>query len=481
LSRKEYAMKTYPSICVGIFLALALGMGWAQVSDPQAPPDTSQSPAGAPAAAIGPNTPTTSDNPPISSLDSPSLEPLSPARSFLQPGLHVSQSVDSNVSNAPGSSAARGVTRALGSLELQRLWANYQTSLDYIGGGAFYSGSSRTTTQLHQFEFDQRILWRTGQLSLRDSFSYFPEGSFGYGAYGGAGSIGGLSGGGLAGGGLGGSTFFGSGQFASIGQTPRISNTALGQVTESLSPRASVTMTGSYGLVHYLDNTLGFINSRQIAAQAGYNYELNRKDQVALVYGYQSFQYPSSFGADFNSHVINVLYGHRVSGRMDVVLGGGPQITLIDNPLTGSSSRISMSGRAALHYRFPRSSIALSYDHFNTSGSGLFAGATSDVTRLAWNHPISRQWNLNADIGFTHNTRLQAVTIVNSRTFNYLYMGGGLRRQLGRYFSAYVSYQFNYLLLDSSFCGTSTSCSSNSQRHVGLIGLDWHPHPIRID
>jgi hypothetical protein len=240
-------------------------------------------------------------------------------------------------------------------------------------------------------------------------------------------------------------------------------------------------MTGSYGLVHYLDNTLGFINSRQIAAQAGYNYELNRKDQVALVYGYQSFQYPSSFRADFNSHVINVLYGHRVSGRMDVVLGGGPQITLIDNPLTGSTSRISMSGRAALHYRFPRSSIALSYDHFNTSGSGLFAGATSDVTRLAWNHPISRQWNLNADIGFTHNTRLQAVTIVNSRTFNYLYMGGGLRRQLGRYFSAYVSYQFNYLLLDSSFCGTSTSCSSNSQRHVGLIGLDWHPHPIRID
>ena len=479
--RKESVMKRYQPICVGIFLALAFGIGWAQEGDTQPSSAGSQ----APAAAVGPTTTAPDDNPPISSLDSPSLEPLGTARSFLQPGLHLSQSVDSNVSNATGNSGVSSVTRALGSLELQRLWANYQTSLDYIGGGAFYSSRSANATQLHQLELDQRVLWRTGQLALRDSFSYFPEGSFGYGAYGGAGTVGGLGGigggGGLAGGGLGGSTFFGSGQFASIGQTPRISNTALAQVTESLNPRSSVTMTGSYGLVHYLDNTLGFINSRQIAAQVGYNYQLNRSDQVALVYGYQSFRYPSSFGSNFNSHVINALYGHRISGRMDVVLGGGPQITLIDNALTGSTSRISMSGRAALHYRFPRTSLALSYDHFNTSGSGLFAGATSDVSRLSMNHPISRLWNLNADIGFTHNTRIQNVTVVNSRKFDYLYLGGALRRQLGRDFSAYVSYQFNYLFLDSSFCGTATSCSSNSQRHVALIGLDWRPHPIRLD
>ena len=481
MSRKESGMKKTQWICVGIFLALALRAGAAQDSS-QAPPDSGQPSGNPPAAAVGPGTSAAADNPPISSLDTPTLESPAAARSFLQPGVHLSQSVDSNVAGSTSSSSITGVTRALGSLELQRLWQNYQTSLAYIGGGAFYTSRSSSTTALHQLEIDQRVLWRTGELALRDSFSYLPEGSFGYGAYGGAGSIGSLGGsGGLAGGGLGGSSFFGPGQFASIGQQPRISNTALVQATESLNPRSSVTVTGSYGLVHYLDNAAGFFNSRQIAGQAGYNYQLNRNDQIALVYGYQSFRYPSTLGSNFNTHVVNALYGHRISGRMDMVLGGGPQFTMIDNPLTGSDTRVSLSGRASLRYRFPTSSVSLSYDHFNTSGSGLFAGATSDVTRFSLNHPFSRVWSMNSDIGYTHNTRIQAVTAVNAKSYNYLYAGAGLHRQLGRYFSAYVSYQFNYLMFDNSGCGTSTSCSTNSQRHVGLIGLDWHPHPIRLD
>jgi len=474
-------MKKYQSICVGMFLALAMGIGRAQVTDTQTPSESSQAPANAPAPAVGPGTAASADNPPISGLDTPNLEPRASTRSFLQPGVHLSQSVDSNVAGSTTSSSISSVTRALGSLELQRLWANYQTSLTYIGGGAFYTSRSASTTALHQLEADQRMLWRTGELALRDAFSYLPEGSFGYGAYGGAGSIGSIGGsGGLAGGGLGGSSFFGPGQFASIGQEPRISNTALVQVTESLNPRSSVTLTGSYGLVHYLNNDAGFFNSRQIAAQAGYNYQLNRNDQIALVYGYQSFRYPSMETSNFNSQVIHVLYGHRISGRMDMVVGGGPQFTMIDDPATGSDTRLSLSGRASLRYRFPTSSVSLSYEHFNTSGSGFFAGAISDVTRFSLNHPFSRVWNMNADVGFTHNGRIQSVTAVNATSYNYLYAGAGLHRQLGRNFSAYVSYQFNYLLFDNSGC-TGTACSANSQRHVGLIGLDWHPHPIRID
>jgi hypothetical protein len=483
LSRKESLMKRYQTICVGIFLAFALTAAWAQNND-QAPADNSQTPTAAPAAAVGPNNGTNSENPPITSLDSPSLEPLAAARSFLQPGAHISQSVDSNVNSATTNSSAAGVTRAFGSLDLQRLWQNYQTSLDYVGGGVFYESAGRNASQLHSMDFDQRVLWRTGELAARDSFSYLPEGSFGYGAYGGAGNLGNIGGtGGLAGGGLGGSSFFGPGQFASIGQQPRLTNTALLQATENLNPRSSVTLTGSYGLVHYFDNAAGFFNSRQITGQAGYNYQLNRKDQLALVYGYQSFHYPSTTGSNFTTHVFNALYGHRISGRMDVIVGGGPQITMIDNPLTGSDTRLSASGRASLRYRFETSSVSLSYDHFNTSGSGLFAGATSDVARFSVNHQISRVWTMNGDVGYTHNTRIQSVTAVNAKSYDYLYAGAGLQRKLGRYFSAYLSYQFNYLLFDgSTACSTpGTTCSANSARHVVLVGLDWHPRPIRID
>src|SRR4051794_600333 len=112
-------MKRHQTICVGIFLAFALGAVSAQDND-QAPADNSQTPTAAPAAAVGPNSGANTENPPISSLDSPSLEPLAAARSFLQPGAHISQSVDSNVNSATAGSSAAGVTRAFGSLDLQR-------------------------------------------------------------------------------------------------------------------------------------------------------------------------------------------------------------------------------------------------------------------------------------------------------------------------------------------------------------------------
>src|SRR5205823_4934463 len=98
----------------------------------------------------------------------------------------------------------------------------------YIGGGAFYTGRNTNFNQSHQLQAQDRYLWRTGQFSVRDSFSYLPEGSFGYGSYGGAGNYLGLGGIGntTPGGGIGGTefNFFGPGQFASIGQQPRINN-----------------------------------------------------------------------------------------------------------------------------------------------------------------------------------------------------------------------------------------------------------------
>src|SRR5262249_39814060 len=158
---------------------------------------------------------------------------------------------------------------------------------------------------------------------FRDSFSYLPEGSFGYGSYGGAGaqigagfgSIGGLPGGGFAG-------FFGGGQVAALGQIPRINNTSIAGITQALNRRSSLTLAGAFSIVHFSDNSQGFINSQQVSGQAGYNYEISRKNQIALIYGYQSFRYPAAIGVNFKSQVVNVLFGHRISGRMDLVLGG---------------------------------------------------------------------------------------------------------------------------------------------------------------
>src|SRR2546425_1702421 len=485
--------------------ALALGTGWAQSDSSQQQPGSRQQPAdntqqqgtvAAPAFGQDNAAPVSSDNPPLSGLDQPSLEPRAAARSFLIPGAHVSQSLDTNVGS--GGPHINGITRALGSLTLQRLWSRYDVGLDYVGGGVFYPRSSVGAAQVHQLDADQRILWRTGQLGIRDSFSYLPEGMFGFGSFGGAGALPGLGiGGGLFGGGSG--NFFGPGQFASLQQQPRLTNVSLADITQALSPRSTVTLAGSYGLGHFIDNNFGFVNSRQVAAQGGCNYLLGRRDQIGIVYGYRSFRYPGISGTNFNTQVVHLLYGHRISGRMDLVLGAGPQFTQLNTPQTKSSTQLSASGRAALRYRFEKSSVSLSYHHYNTSGSGFFTGAKSDVGRINYTQPINRLWNMLVDIGYTHNTRVFPLFLgianpasipSNTTSYNYWYAGGSLHQHIGRDFSGYVSYQFNELYFGCaavpvptvpSSAPPSLACGNRSQRHVGTVGLNWHPHPIRLD
>jgi hypothetical protein len=536
LSRK-YIMKKQYSIYVLLFVAIALASGWAQAGGSQPPADNSQQDAGQPTAppapAIGPDgTSQTIENPPLSGLDQPALEPGLGTRSFLIPGLHLLNTADTALSGSlVGHDPVRSVTRAIGSLELQRLWKNYDLNISYAGGAALFENYSRTAAQIHALSIDQRIRWRTGQVSFRDSFTDMPEGIFGYSALGGAGGYD-LGGFGDVGGiqDVGGGSFFSSGQFGSLGQNPRITNTALVEVTQLLTPRSSFTFTGSYGLTNFLDNPSGcastepyccqpagtcqppsttfcppsanccpppadaslltdaspgcLINSHQFAAQVGYNYQLSRHDQLALVYGYQDFSYPVTSLGSFTTNHFHVLYGHRISGRMDLQLGGGPQITEIDQTGAARIRQFTGTGRGSLRYRFPRTTLSLSYDRLSTNGSGFFGGATSDIARFSVYHPLNRLWTMNADVGYAHNRRLLPSLAPGAPdVFQYGYGGFGLRRQFGRYLGGYLTYQYSDMHFDVPVCSATdpAECGRTAQRHTVVVGLDWHPRPIRID
>jgi hypothetical protein len=363
---------------------------------------------------------------------------------------------------------------------------------------------------------DQKINWKRGQLGIRDAFSYQPEGTFGS-AYGSIGS----SGAGLSGlGGLLGGTALGA-----LGQVPRIMNLSVVDFVENLSPKSSVTAAGAYGVVHFLGNDpeLGnsFIGSSQTTGEIGYNRVLGPHDQAAIVYAYEGFQF--STGVNFHSHVIQLMWGHRISGRMDFLVSAGPQFTQINNVLTPvtlttqnfnnpacqfslttfqlecptNDFRVGAAGRATLRYRFPKVSLDLSYLHYLTSGSGFFPGAESDIARLSVNRPLGRIWNVYTDFGYSRNSRELPVTCaagssasscsgVSADVYQYGFAGVGVQRMFGRTFHAYASYQFNYLAFDESYCQSATTtstgaCNRVSQRHVGTIGLDWTPRPIRID
>lgn len=505
-------------------LVFALGAAWGQDSSSQTPtggaPDSTQQ---QPVPAYGQENapPPVSENPPLSGLDLPSLEPHTAPLSYLQPGATISESADSNVGNGLGTESFTSITRALGSLTLQRLWSNYDLALDYMGGAAYYDVNGQGGKLLQQMDFDQKITWKRGQLSLRDSFSYLPEGNFGS-AYGSEGSQGIAPLGNTAFG-----AFWGGSSLGTLGLAPRMLNISLVDINESLSPKSTLTLAGGYGLTHFygVDVTTGtgFIGSSQVSGQIGYNRSLSPQTQIALVYGYQGFDF-SVEGTAFHSHIIQVMYGHRITGRLDLLVGVGPQITFIDtqtgvcsdptlSPLqclppdtlvstTYKDTRIGAAAQARLRYKFPKTLLDLTYQRFETSGSGLFAGAQSDIGRLAVTRPISRVWNGFVDIGYSRNGRVQPLSLAqqsaclfaqgtqnsqalcpanDATTYSYGFAGGGLHRSFGHDFHGFASYQFNQLSFDTSYCLASVPCNHIGNRHVITFGLDWIPRPIRID
>lgn len=260
-------------------------------------------------------------------------------------------------------------------------------------------------------------------------------------------------------------------------------NRTIVDVQQRLNPRNSITLAGGYTFVHFTRNTGGLLlDSRQVSGQAGFNHILSRRNSVATVYGYQAFHFPGINAGSFQTHMVHFVFGHQVSGRMDLTLGAGPQVSELHSPVFGNSTRLSASARASLRYRFPKVSVGLSYDRFDSSGSGLVAGATSDVVRGTLSRPLSARWHFLTNGGYTHNNRLlDSTSGVNTKSFNSWYGGARLSRLFSRTLSGFVFYHFNELDLGNSFCGVSVQCDHLSTRHVVGLGVSWQPHPIRLD
>lgn len=480
-------------VAVLIFGAGVCAMAQNDATTQDTPPPPAQQPAQqetTPAPAFGQNAPVLNpENPPISGLDQPTLEMRGATRSFFSPGLQVSQSADTNTGNQLGNSQLRSVSRVLGALDLQRFWPKSDLFLEYLGGVAFFSRGSQDVRQLHALAGMFVTRWRTGQITFRDSFTDLPEGSFSVGAYGGAPGLGLARGGvgtGIPGGGLPGTNFFGNGQFGSIALTPRISNLAIADIVQGLSPRSALTVAGGYSTAHFLDNNPSLINSEQFTIEGGYSHLINRRDQAAIVYGFQEFVFPLAAGGKVDVNVVNLRYARTITGRLNLLVGAGPQYVSIYSPQPGggvTQNRLSMSARARLVYKFPRTALSVSYEKFTSSGSGFFAGADTQVARLSVNRPLGRTWEFFGDAGYSYHKRLQSLLFVGTAGTSYSdgFAGVALRKQIGRNYGIFAASRFGELAFNNSFCANGGSCSRISQRYIGTVGVDWHPRPIRIE
>ncbi len=426
-------------------LVFGMSIGVAAQNNSQSQPETA-----APAPAFGQSAPVLNpENPPVSGLDEPGLDLHTATRSFVSPALQVSESADTNGGNRIGSTGLQSVTHVLGALDLQQFWPKSDLFLEYLGGGAFYS-SPYDAKQLHAVGLEAVTRWRTGQVTLRDSFSYLPDGSFQVG-YGGDPGLGLISGG-----------------------------TAMLDAVQALSPVSAVTVAGGFSNAHFYDPSKSLINSDQVTVQAGYSHVLSRHDQIGLIYGFQLFQFPQDTGGQIYNHIVNVRWSHTITRRLSLIAGAGPQYT--DLQQGGYLTNWSLSARVQLRYKFSHSSVVGSYEKYTSSGSGFFAGADTQAARLGFTRSLGRTWDVYGDLSYSHNTKLQPANLgaANASSYDEGSAGAVFRKHLGRSYDFFAAYRFSEVAFNVPVFLSGTG-GRISQRHIGTIGVEWHPKPTRIE
>jgi hypothetical protein len=419
------------------------------------------------------------DNPPVSGLDQPSLELHTASRSFISPALQVSESADTNGANQLGGRPGlESVTRVLGALDLQQFWPKSDLFLEYLGGGSFYS-SPYAAKQMQAAGLEAVTRWRTGQVTLRDSFSYLPDGSFAVSAFGGVPGLGIATGGGTAGLGGGALGVNPNGQLGAVGNIPRLSNRAIVDAVQAISKVSALTAAVGFSNAHFYDPSGTLLNSDEITVEGGYSHLLRRHDQIGVVYAFQLNQFPQVIGGQIYVQTANLRWSHTITGRMSLMAGVGPQYVDLQN--RGDFPHWSVSARVQLRYKFAHSSMIASYEKFTSAGAGFFAGAETQAARLAFQRPLARTWNVFGDVGFSHNKRLQTVLFgVDAASYNDVFAGVIFRKHMGRTYDFFAAYRFSEVAFNVPVTLGGVT-SRNNQRQVGTIGVEWHPTPTRIE
>ena len=410
---------------------------------------------------------------PLTGVQTPTLGSPEMRHSYWVPGFQYGNFVRSDTLNQASTAGWNTTSFVAGTVSLLEAWNRSQLSVNYTGGGNFSSDKSQGNDSFQQLGLVQAFDWRRWHLTFIDQFSYLPQTQFGFGAASDLASPG-------IGGSLGPSLpslqpNYQPNQsiFTSIG--PRYSNSITAEIAYSISPRGSVTVSGSYGILRFVE--AGNIDTNDTILSIGYNYALSRKDTVGILYRFSAYRYVGNPQA-FNDDVAQLAYGRKITGRMALQLFAGPEVTIFRVPLGGADHKISGSGGANLTYAFRRSNLSLTYNHGVGGGSGQFTGATSDQAEGTIDHQLSRIWNGSINFGFARTASLGISSASQaSQTFDSWFAGGGLSRPLGRnanFTFAYTAYIQNSRL---AVCAAGT-CDTNHLQHQISLSFQWHTRPL---
>lgn len=405
-----------------------------------------------------------------------SLGTMAPTHSYWQPHLSVAATLDSNPSYSTGSSDWTTWSSLLGGVDIHHVSGASDILVSYTGGGMFSNSGQAENGIIQELGFQDKLSFRRSTFSVFEQLAYLPESSFGFAGAAGAG----LPGGGNVGLGTG----FTPGQSVLTPRGQNLTSSTAVEYDNKLTPRASLTFVGGYSLLHYFEN--GLANYAGVNVQAGYNYQLTRKDTIAVSYLFNGIRY-NNLNQSINANTIQGSYGRRVTGRLAFQIAAGPQFVSSTSPITSAAtssspgtssvSALFWSLNSSLQYQLRRAALSASYNHGVTGGSGVLAGAETDIVSGAVSKQVTRTFNLAWDAGYSRNKGFTLGTTASSQTFDYWFTGVNVTHPFGRSLDVFMNYQLQYQNNSANTC-VGAGCSASVIRNQIAFGVNLHKQPI---
>jgi hypothetical protein len=409
----------------------------------------------------------------LTGVEDLSLGTLPVTHSYWQPHVSISGTVDSNPGYSTGSSDWSTWTSFLGGVDIHHTSGVSDLYASYTGGGMFSNGGQAENGIVQQLGLRDKFTFRRSSFSVFEQLAYLPESSFGFA---------GTAGSGLPGsGGVGVGTGFTPGQSILTPRGQNLSSSTAVEFDTAVTPRASLTFVGNYALLHYFENNLA--NYGDTSFQAGYNYQLTRKDTIAVSYVFSALRY-NTLNQSINSNTIQGSYGRRITGRLAFQIAAGPQFVSSTSPITGTASSASGSVSSlywtlntSLQYQLRRAALSASYNHGVTGGSGVLAGAETDTFTGSINSQVLRTLNAGWNAGYARNKGFAVATTTTGQSFSYWFTGVNLAHPLGRSLDVFMNYQLQYQNTNTTAC-VGTGCATSVIRNQISFGMNLHKQPI---
>lgn len=355
----------------------------------------------------------------------------------------------------------------------------HPSSLLFSGGLIITTQNQATFQTFQNLAVSQQYVTPRWVFGVSDSVSYLPQSpTTGYSGIPGVGDIGTIEGPsqGPAGGIL---TNYGN----------RVSNTLTGNVERMLTASTSISGSGGWDILRFLDGT--GLDTTDYYGNASLNHRIDARTTISGSASYSIFEYgsyppgyivpPGLNDLTIQTRGLSLSVQRLLSHNLSVSVSAGPQLISSSNSLYIPSDTI-VGGSVNASYSRKVSTFSLSYSRGSNGGSGVQQGSISDTVVASYLHSYGRDWQMAISGSYIHSKALiqnqEIFTLLGiSGSYDSAYGGVQFSRRLGPHASAFFSYTAAGQA--SSGSNSSPNVFSGVMQTFG-IGVTWTPRSTQL-